>query len=486
MWRDFVTKWELYLHRLMLLGMVLFQALTHLVWLSPSTHSGQVAIPWMMNRGMVLFGDIWEQHAPGSSLLGALAQTIIPLEHDLLIKVLNTLLVIVITLLVNRLASKLSGRQVAGVLAALVWVWWEPVYGNVMLYFDTLLALCILAVLVIYYQREHENPTVLQVILIGLLMGLATLFKQHAWLAVAIVGFWLLIRHRHPQIWIPYGIAALLIPLIQWGVLLSQGLFDSYVFWNWGFNLSGFMDGVPLDGDFFRKLLLSNVLVFPFILVALRREHRRYGLLILMWLATLIVLYPRFGEIHGMGHLPFTSVMSGMVLAWLLPEVNTWRTWDILQQVIAGLGVAIGIGWLWTGAVSYIPTQLGAGAVLAYDEFRPLVAEIQPLIDTDDTLFVLPETDSTPQLHPMTGLMPPATWIKGWNWYFEPDFVLSTLREEWDNNPPTWVIVFPDLLASGEPGIDVLLEYVATQYTLELTVEAVFLHGDAQVYRLDE
>lgn len=484
MWRDFVAELESSLHRLLLLGMVLFQALTHLFWLSPSTHSGQVAIPWMMNRGMVLFGNIWEQHAPGSSLLGALAQSILPLEHDLLIKVLNTLLVIVITLLTYRLANKLTNNTNAGVLSALVWVWWEPVYGNVMLYFDTLLALCILSVLVIYYQREQENPTLFQVVLMGLLMGLATLFKQHAWLAVGIVGLWLLVIHRHPRIWIPYGVTALIIPVMQWGILLSQGLLDSYVFWNWGFNLSGFMDGVPLDGDFFRKLLLGNLLVFPFMLIALRREYRRYGLVILMWLATLVVLYPRFGEIHGMGHLPFACVMSGMVLAWLLPECKAWRTWDIPRQVIAGLGIAIGIGWLWTGAVTYIPTQLGTGAVLAYDEFRPLVAELKPLIADSDTLFVLPETDSTPQLHPMTGLMPPGTWIKGWNWYFEPDFVLPTLHDEWDANPPTWIIVFPDLLASGEPGIDALLAYVDTQYTLELTVEDVFLHGNADVYKL--
>lgn len=471
-------------HRLLLMLMILFQSITHLFWLSPATHSGQLAIPWMLNRGMVLFGNIWEQHAPGSSLLGVVAQSLIPLEHSLLIKVLNTLLVIVITLLIYRLAIQLTQRGSAGILSVLVWVWWEPVYGNIMLYFDTLLALCIMLALVAYY-RNHDKPSLPQIIIIGLLMGLATIFKQHAWLAVGIVGLWLMVIHRHPKIWISYGLAVLMLPIIQWGVLLSQGLLDSYLFWNWEFNLSGYMDGVPLDGDFFRKLLLSNVLVFPFILIALRRENRRFMLLVVMWLATLTVLYPRFGEIHGMGHLPFTAVMSGMVLAWLLPDLSTWRTWDIPRQVIAGLGIAIGIGWLWTGAVTYIPTQLGAGAVLAYDEFTVLVAELEPLIEADDTLFVLPETDSTPQLHPLTGMMPPPTWIKGWNWYFEPDFVLPTLHTDWDSSPPTWVIVFPDLVASGEPGISELIARLEDHYSLVFTVENIFLHGNAEVYRID-
>jgi len=470
--------------RLLLMLVILFQGITHLFWLSPATHSGQLAIPWMMNRGMVLFGNIWEQHAPGSSLLGVVAQSLIPLEYPLLIKFLNLFLVIAITLLIYQLAIQLTQRASAGVLSVLVWMWWEPVYGNIMLYFDTLLALCILLALVVYYHR-HDKPTLPQIILVGLLMGLATLFKQHAWLAVGLLGLWLVIVHRHPKVWIPYGIAVLILPLIQWGILASQGLLESYIFWNWGFNLSGFMDGVPLDGDFFRKLLFSNLLVFPFILIASRRENWRYLLVMVMWLATLTVLYPRFGEIHGMGHLPFSAIMSGIVLSLLLPDLSTWRTWDIPRQVIAGLGIAIGIGWLWTGAVTYIPTQLGAGAVLAYDEFRDLVAELEPFIEPDDTLFVLPETDSTPQLHPMTGMMPPATWVKGWNWYFEPDFVLPTLNNDWDTQPPTWVIVFPDLVASGEPGITALIERVEVQYSLAFTVNDVFLHGQAEVYRLD-
>lgn len=476
---------EFLLHRLFLLGIVLFQTLTHLLLLSPSTHSGQVAIPWMMNQGRVLFGDIWEQHAPGSSILGAIAQSILPLEPDLLIKLLNTVLVILMTLLIYQLAIQLTRKSSAGVLSALVWVWWEPVYGNVMVYFDTLLGLCILVALVVYY-RHRANPTVSQMFIIGLLMGLATLFKQHAWLAVGLLGLWLLFVHRQPKFWIIYGVAVLILPFIQWGILISQGLFESYLFWNWEFNLSGYMDGVPLDGDFFRKLLLSNLLVFPFALVAFRRGNRHFLLVLIMWLGTLVVLYPRFGEIHAMGHLPFASVMSGCVLVGLLPELKSWRDWDIPRQILAGLAIGIGLGWLWTGAVSYIPTQLGAGAVLAYDEFRELVAELEPLTEADDTLFVLPETDSTPQLHPMTNMLPPSTWIKGWNWYFEPEFVLPTLRDEWNETSPTWLIIFPDLLASGEPGINVLLEFVESDYALVFSVEDVFLHGQADVYQLRE
>ncbi|MYE77438.1 MAG: hypothetical protein F4243_00335, partial [Chloroflexi bacterium] len=83
------------------------QALANLFWLSPAAHSGQVAIPWLMLRGKTLFGAIWEQHAPGSSLLAAAAQALLPLDPALVARLLNALLVALLTLLVYWLARRL-------------------------------------------------------------------------------------------------------------------------------------------------------------------------------------------------------------------------------------------------------------------------------------------------------------------------------------------------------------------------------------------
>lgn len=469
--------------RRLLFPLILFQALSHLFWLSPAAHSGQLAIPWMMNRGKTLFADIWEQHAPGSSLLGAAAQALLPtVDPALLVKILNTALVVALTLLIYHLAARLSGKPSAGALAALYWVWWEPVYGNIMLYFDTLLALCVLLALIVYYGAEGVL-SLKRIALMGLFMGAATLFKQHAWLAVALVSLWLIFAEDRRSALV-YALAALVLPGLQWLALAAGGLLDSYIFWNWTFNLHGFMDGVPLDGDLFRKLLLGNLLVFPFALLALRRDKRRLLLLALVWLAALTVLYPRFGEIHGMGQLPFAAVMSGMVLAWALPLVRNPRQWQPAQTVFTGLALGIGIGWLWTGAVTYIPTALGPGATLGYDEFDEAVAQLLFESGPEETLFVLPETDSTPQLHARAGLLPPGVWIKGWRWYFRPDFVLPALIDGWSRQPPTWVVVFPDMIPAGEPGITQLLAIVQRDYQLRFTVDSVFDHGPAQVYRL--
>ena len=48
---------------------LIFQALSLQFWLAISAHSGQTTIPWMMTQGRTLFGDIFEQHAPATSLI---------------------------------------------------------------------------------------------------------------------------------------------------------------------------------------------------------------------------------------------------------------------------------------------------------------------------------------------------------------------------------------------------------------------------------
>ena len=440
----------------------------------------------MMNQGMRLFDDILEQHAPGSSWLAAAAQRLLPLDPALLIKLLNTLLVIALTVLIYLLARRLAGAT-AGIWAALVWAWWAPVYGNVMFYFDTLLALCVLLGALALFAHD-ERPSPRQLLIAGIALGAATLFKQHAWLSVALICLWLRWSERSWQPTLRFAAGALLLPLLQWALLLADGTFGGYLYWNWTYNLSGLMDGVPLDGDLFRKLLLGNLLILPFALLALRAADKRGLLLVALWLAGLTLLYPRFGEIHAMAHLPLAAVMSGIVLSKLAQSLGKWRTWqswDATGVALAGLALGIGLGWLWTGAVSYLPTPLGAGAVIGYDEFAELAAELNTRKDTDDTLFVLPETDSTPQLHPQTNMPPPGAWVKGWRWYFRADGLLQRLREEWRTEPPTWIVTFPDLIAAGEPGILELVAILEARYRHVAVVTGIYGHGPAEIYRLD-
>lgn len=496
-----------HLIRLILGSILLFQAITHLTWLSISAHSGQVAIPYMLNQGLSLFDTVWEQHAPGTSLIMTLAQRVLPLEPITLARLLNLVVVGTITLLVYRIASTLvNNSPMAGIAAALFWAWWEPVYGTVLFYFDTLLGLCVCVALLIWVEQGKRRPFA-AAFGAGLWMGLATLMKQHAWPALILFGLYLFGESpseggrgesgtqksgylRRAGYWV----GALLPPLILIGVVGLQGNLERYLYWNWGFNFSGLMEGAPLTGDFVRKLTLSNLFAAPLGLLMFRRAapKRFWILLFLLWASTTLTLIPRFNHFHAMAHLPFAAIIAGVVVGTLVGETNKPASHWISNLphtltrdlVLIGLLLAVGAAIFGTGIVVYIPNVMGRAAIPAYDEFDLLARRLSALSAPGDRLFVLPETDSTPNLHVITGLLPPRTWIKGWRWYLEAPGVIDHLLTEWAQSPPDWVIVFPDLLAESQPEIGSLYQWVIAHCEMVETIKGVVFHGDAVIYRL--
>lgn len=470
-----------------MIAILVVQTVTHLAWLPISGHSGQVAIPWMMNQGMTLFGTLLEQHAPATSVIAALAMRLLPIVEPVLVtRLLNLGLVLTTTLLVFWVARRLSG-DLAGIAAAAMWFWWEPVYGNILFYFDGLVGLMVLLALVVWLRFASNQPGWRATMAVGLLMGGATLAKQHGWLPVVLFGGWLFVYARHKLG--AYVVGVVVLPLAEVGIVTLQGDLQAYLYWNWQFNLSGFMETLLPSGDLVRKLLLSNLFVPVFALLAWRRkDNRNWLLLCLLWLGTLVDLLPRFADSQAMAHLPFACVMAGMVVAALLSPggLSSWRPPRAAVQVaLATLTVAVLVAWLWTGAAPYFSAPLGRAGIPAYDEFKPLAAALNAISHPGDTLIVLPETDSTPQIHPLSGLLPPGTWIKGWRWYFQAPGMLDSLLDAWISDPPTYIVYFPDLIVVGQPEIEPLVAFMNAHYQLAQTIPNVVFHGDALVYRYD-
>jgi hypothetical protein len=477
-------------------AVLLIQAITHLFWLTISAHSGQVAIPYMMNRGMILFGNLLEQHAPATSYIAAFAQRLLPFEPVDTVRLLNTGLVLLISILVYQTARRLTaGSWLAGNVALLTWFLWEPVFGNVMFYFNTVMGFFILLALGVWLTW-HERRPFLAALLTGLLLGAATLGKQHAWGAVIVMGAALLVyapqANRNRQIAV-YLLGVAVLPLALIAVMIAQGTLDQYVYWNWTFNLSGLMPNELPTGDFLRKVLLSTAFVPAFVLLANRQTERH------AWIMTLLAgvggslpMLPRFGEVSAMGMLPFAAIMSGAVIGtwWRGHDVrrmfrpSTLRTLTTSQSVLASVLIVLGFSVVWAVGAPYLKHE----PTPAHDEFLPLVEHLDALSETDDTLFVLPETDSTPQLHSLSGLLPPSTWIKGWFWYLIAPTAAGQMSDqllaEWSETPPTFIVYFPVLAQTGSPGIEPLADFMRDRYELVESVPAVRFHGDAEIYRL--
>lgn len=477
-----------------LLCVFAYQIVTHSFLLSISAHSGQVAIPWMMNQGRPLYGDILEQHAPGSSVIVAIAQRLLPFETLTVTRLLNIALVLVISLIVYGVAFSLGNRRhLVAVVAVLIWVWWEPVYGNILFYFDTLLGFGIVLAVFIWVAMEKYSSSWLAALSVGVILGGVTIFKQHGWAAVILFAIWLFLfrRHSSPRLFdfLTYGLGATLFPILIIGVVALQGNLAEYIYWNWGFNFTGLMPSNIMTGDFFRKLVLTNVFVPVFLglLFWRYRDQDNWILLALMWLAGSMTLIPRFDEIHVMGSLPATSIMSSLALTYpidLLGRVlSSIRRRQVSETSIflSGTMFAVSLGWIWTGVAPFF----GGGGTPGYEELKPVAELLESFSQADDTLFILPETDSTPQLHVLSGLQPPGTWVKGWGWYLRAPNVIEKLLNEWSEQPPDFIVVFPELLEPSQAEVKRLMIFLDVNYQYVECIKMVKNHGDALLYRFE-
>ena len=107
-------------------------------------------------------------------------------------RMLNLLLVLALTLLIFALARRLAGTTLAALCAALFWVLWEPVYGNILFYFDTSGRAAGHAGAALWIALSSRRPGWLAPLVCGLLLGGATLFKQPAWAGVILFALWLI------------------------------------------------------------------------------------------------------------------------------------------------------------------------------------------------------------------------------------------------------------------------------------------------------
>jgi hypothetical protein len=462
--------------------LVALLALAHLIWLPVSTQVGQLAIPWLMNAGLELYHNLIENRPPLVAALVALALRL-PVEPITAVRLLHLLLLIATALVVYRLATRLrAGDERAGLAALLVWSIWQPVYGNILFYFDTINGLLTAAAVLIGIRARTPERAALGM---GLLLGLTVLIKQPAWAVVGAAGLWFVL-FREFRAALIYAIGALLPSGAAALFFALRGDLANYWYWTVTFNLSrNIQTGSLPTGGFLRKLLLTDLLVLPFAALTRRPTLRAHGLALLLWGAALISLLPHFGEIYVTAHLPLTAALSGVVIAAL------WEAFPRIQpvevrRIVLGAALAIGGGVALTALSAYVPGPLGPGRAPAYDEFQPLAQELRAARAPGDTLYILPMFDGNPQLYPLTDMLPPGLWVNGHAQFLAVPDLVDRLLREWSQRPPTWIVDFPDLRAAIGRDIDPLLAFMEARYTVAFSVPDVPFNGRAVVWRLSE
>jgi len=80
--------------------------------------------------------------------------------------------------------------------------------------------------------------------------------------------------------------------------------------------------------------------------------------------------------------------------------------------------------------------------------------------------YVLPSSDSNPQLHILANRLPPKIWAIVNQFILAYPGLQKNLLLEWSQTPPTWIVYFPALIAVKLPSsAQPIIDFVYSQYT---------------------
>jgi hypothetical protein len=478
-----------------LLGLLLFQAFAYTYRLDLSLGPRVIFQPWAMHNGSLIYENLADQHSP---LMPLLMSALRPLGADGL-RLARIVLVALITLttLLGFLAARRHAGWPAGVVAAFVFVIWSPTFGFIKLWHETFLAPLYLIWLWRYDPTAPRRST-RQLILLGLLGGIAVMVKQQAAVVFAAFVLWnaltiRLARRSRTEIWRETGwlcLAAVVPVAAMAGYHYAQaGTLANFFYWTITFNLvSGYRTLAAVAATPAHwSVLASAGLLLPaviFLMVALKRKKDPawlslgWGLVLLV--SSSLTAYPRFEFFHLQPALPVLAWLSALVLAYA-----GHRHDNALQPARAWFpaGVVVGIAVLWlVTAGSMYRVALRSDAPRRTDEYTdlvPLSSEIRQRIGPTDRFYIFPDDEATANLYYLAQCPPPRFWVFTYPWYMLDSVkrrVLGTLR----TSPPEWIVYFP-----GRWGIEQrapeIIAYMEKYYSRDTALH--WEQGDAWLFK---
>ncbi|MFZ5535375.1 MAG: ArnT family glycosyltransferase [Patescibacteria group bacterium] len=254
--------------------------------------------PWFLSKGMLYYRDVVLAYVPGSyyllhglySLLGYSPGSERAIAYGFIL--LTDWLVYVVS-------RKVTKSGLMGIIALFFFVLWQPIFSGNTIWYETILApLYLLTYLLLL--GYIERPRLSRVLLVGAILGIATLIKQTAiWpLAFICLFIWLTGKEKRSSFFHAVAIGAVTVVMqgISWGYFALQGAGVEYGFWVFGF--LGFLSGqssmyalAPPRSD----LTLIAPALIPFAALILSPMKKERLLLIVFTVAVLLAGLPRWG-----------------------------------------------------------------------------------------------------------------------------------------------------------------------------------------------
>lgn len=386
---------------------------------------------YLKNNGFLLYKDMIHPYPPVLTLVLSYLYKFFG-YHINVLKVFSWTVIISSSVCVWLLAKEITGKHIAALSSLAFYVLTQPFLEGNMLWFDIAIVPPLLLGALFLIRGN--------LLICGLLLSLAGFTKQTGGLFYLAVLAFLFLRRPLSDLNTKSTkrgrlseLSAFLVGPVIFGVPLLVGLIQEDAvqgFWNWVVyypsaywsKFPGYVQMVPSA----RSIIVIGLLLTPVLWLLVKNQilqNRKWQVLILFLVLSLLSIYPRFSFFHLQSVLAFAAIAYGFFISSASKK---------LQIISVGL-----IGLIYLAIWPYIKLEWNTETRFYGQKDITLAQDISTIAADENKVFLQGLHSG---LYVMANKLPPKPWGDNFGWYFEVPGIQEETLARWEKNPPDVVV----------------------------------------------
>lgn len=379
--------------------------------------------PYLTNKGLIPYKQIFDQHFPGLMFL-PLNFNNLGLENENIARWYLLAVVALSQILIFYITYKIFKNFKIALLSNLLYLIWQPFFEGWVLWIDTFLPLFLLPAFYLTYKvvlsKKFEGGKIAAV---GLLLSVALLFKQVILPLIGLVFLLLIFHQRFIKTTLFFALGFLPIPFLICYYFYLKGALADFWYWTVTFNLTTFAK-FGRKPPFLTGVIRVLGVYSPILLLPLIKNNKLVLVLSVYILGSLTTVLARFDFVHFQPSLPFIIIATVAVFN---------KLWDLKVGKIALLGyLLVTLVWL----TIFYKGHLGEKVLFFDDSTKQISSKIRQYANDGEEIYIF---GAVPHLYWMSNTMP-----LGKIFVFQfPWFLIETedkFLEVLQSNPPRLVV----------------------------------------------
>lgn len=267
--------------------------------------------PYLTNSGLIPYKQILDQHFPGLMFLPINLDNL-GMTNAYIARIWQIGLVVITHFVLFRIGQKIFKNNNMALLGSILYLVWQPFLEGWVFWINNFLP--ILYLLAFYFTQKfvsQKNKDLKLLFLIGVLLGISTLFKQVAIPLAGLTFLWIFYNHRNIKTLIYFSLGYLPIVLMMLLYIFSIGALNDFWFWTVWYNVTTYAQYGGQHATF-SQLIRVGAIYLPVILLIFIKERKLAMSLGIFLIGSLSGAIHRFDFVHFQPSLPF--VIIGLVL----------------------------------------------------------------------------------------------------------------------------------------------------------------------------